>query len=94
MKPEEDICVCHHVSLRKLQNFIKRENPEVTSQLSECLGAGTSCGWCIPFLKKIHGCHVQGQSMNLQVSFENYAARRKQHTPKKTTKKTDDAPRQ
>jgi bacterioferritin-associated ferredoxin len=90
MKPEEDICVCHHVSLNKLKNFIKRENPEVPSQLSECLGAGTSCGWCIPFLKKIHGCHVRGQSMDLTVSFENYAERRKQHNMKKSIKKADD----
>ena len=23
--------------------------------MSECLGAGTGCGWCIPFLIKIAG---------------------------------------
>ncbi len=22
--------------------------------MSECLNAGTGCGWCIPILKKIH----------------------------------------
>src|ERR1700759_3766057 len=24
------------------------------SQISECLSAGTGCGWCVPMLKKIH----------------------------------------
>ena len=89
MKPEEDICVCHHVSLRKLQSFVKRKNPKVASQLSECLGAGTSCGWCIPFLNKLHQCHIDGQQMELSVSFENYSERRKQHNAKKTAQETN-----
>jgi bacterioferritin-associated ferredoxin len=25
----------------------------VPSQLSECYGAGTGCGWCRPFLKRL-----------------------------------------
>lgn len=54
MKPDDQICCCYHVSLRKLMNFARREKPRVASQLSECLNAGTGCGWCIPILKKIH----------------------------------------
>ncbi len=54
MKPDDEICCCYHVSLRKLVNFARREKPRVASQLSECLSAGTGCGWCIPILKKIH----------------------------------------
>ena len=54
MKPDDRICYCFHVSLRKLVNFAKRERSQKASQLSECLGAGTGCGWCIPMLKKIH----------------------------------------
>jgi bacterioferritin-associated ferredoxin len=53
MNLDGKICYCFHVSRRKLVNFCKRENPRVASQLSECGGAGTGCGWCIPFLKKI-----------------------------------------
>ena len=53
MKPDDRICYCFTVSLRKLVNFARRERPQRASQMSECLGAGSGCGWCIPFLKKI-----------------------------------------
>jgi bacterioferritin-associated ferredoxin len=53
MKPDDHICCCHKVPLMKLWHFARRLRPERPSQMSECLGAGTSCGWCIPFLKKI-----------------------------------------
>ncbi len=50
---DDRICYCYHVSLRKLVNFARRERPERPSQMSQCLGAGTGCGWCIPILRKI-----------------------------------------
>jgi len=53
MTPDDLICYCYRVPLRKLVNFAKRERPARASQMSECLGAGTGCGWCIPFLKRI-----------------------------------------
>ena len=53
MKPDDLICYCYHVPLRKLENYARREKPQRPSQLTQCLGAGTGCGWCIPFLKKI-----------------------------------------
>ena len=53
MNPDDEICYCFHVPLRKLVNFAKREKPIHGSQMTECLGAGTGCGWCIPFLEKI-----------------------------------------
>jgi bacterioferritin-associated ferredoxin len=53
MLPDDHICYCYHVSLRKLANFAKRTRPQRPSQMSECLGAGTGCGWCIPYLVKI-----------------------------------------
>jgi NAD(P)H-nitrite reductase large subunit len=53
MQPDDKICYCYDVSLRKLVNFARRERPERASGMSECLGAGTGCGWCIPFLIKI-----------------------------------------
>ena len=64
------------VSQRKLVNFIKREKPRVVSQLSECLGAGTGCQWCVPFLKKLHGQWERGEEMGLDVAPEVYAKRR------------------
>lgn len=54
MNLDDQICYCYHVSFRKLVNFAKRERPQRASQMSNCLGAGTGCGWCIPILKKIH----------------------------------------
>jgi len=53
VNPDEEICYCYHVSARKLVNFAKRVQPKRPSQMTECLGAGTGCGWCIPFLVRI-----------------------------------------
>ena len=53
MDLDAKICYCFHVSRRKLVNFVRRTQPKVPSQLSQCGGAGTGCGWCIPFLKQI-----------------------------------------
>ncbi len=53
MKPDDKICYCYGVSARKLVNFARRTRPQRPSRMSECLGAGTGCGWCIPFLVKI-----------------------------------------
>ena len=50
---DDDICYCYHVPARKLVNFAKRVRPGRPSQMTECLGAGTGCGWCIPFLVQI-----------------------------------------
>ena len=54
MDLDDEVCYCYHVSLRKLVSFARRAPLEHASQLSDCLGAGTGCGWCIPVLKKIH----------------------------------------
>ena len=50
---DDKVCYCFHVSRRKLVNWVRLHRPKVPSQLSECGGAGTGCGWCIPFLKQI-----------------------------------------
>ena len=73
MEKEDHVCVCHNVSLGKLIMYMRRENPKVASQLSQCLGAGTSCGWCIPFLEKMHKQHVTGDTVALSVDSEKYA---------------------
>jgi bacterioferritin-associated ferredoxin len=52
VQPDDTICYCFHVSKRKILNFIRIHEPRVASQISECGGAGTGCGWCIPFLEK------------------------------------------
>jgi bacterioferritin-associated ferredoxin len=54
LKPDDTVCFCFHVSLRKVETFCNVEKPKVPSQISECLSAGTGCGWCVPMLRKIH----------------------------------------
>jgi len=58
---------------------MNREQPRVPSQLSDCLGAGTGCQWCVPFLKKIHAQWQRGETPDLPVSPDEYAARRKRY---------------
>lgn len=53
MNLDDKICYCFHVSRRKLVNYARIHKLKVASQLSECGGAGTGCGWCVPFLKQI-----------------------------------------
>jgi NAD(P)H-nitrite reductase large subunit len=80
MNPDSKVCYCFHISRRKLVNFVRREHPRVPSQLSECGGAGTGCGWCIPFLKQIFAQEVKGAPNELdQLSPEEYAERRAEY---------------
>lgn len=76
VNPDDNVCLCFRVSLRKLSNYMKRVEPKVPSQLSECLGAGTGCQWCVPFLKKLHAQWEAGETPHLPVSPEEYASRR------------------
>jgi bacterioferritin-associated ferredoxin len=77
MDLDAKICYCFHVTRRKLMNFIRVRRPKVASQLSECGGAGTGCGWCIPFLRQLHQQAVRGGEMELeQLSPAEYERRR------------------
>jgi NAD(P)H-nitrite reductase large subunit len=77
MEPDDHVCLCFHVSKRKIVNFCKRERPPCASQISDCLSAGTGCGWCIPFLKALHAQSLAGKDEpDLPLSPEEYAARR------------------
>lgn len=76
MNENDDICLCFHVPLRKIRSFLARENPPVASLISECLGAGTGCQWCVPFLKHLHAMHVRGEIPDLKVSPEEYVRAR------------------
>ena len=53
MNLDDKVCYCFHITQRKLINYLRIHQPRVVSQLSLCGGAGTGCGWCIPFLKKM-----------------------------------------
>src|SRR6266571_1560697 len=77
MDADAKVCYCFHVTRRKLVNFIRMNRPKVPSQLSECGGAGTGCGWCIPFLKQLHQQAVEGGTTELErLTPEEYERRR------------------
>ena len=77
MHDDDHVCLCFHVSKRKIVNYCKRERPRVASQISECLSAGTGCQWCVPFLRKLHRqCEAGVEHPDLPISPEEYARRR------------------
>ena len=53
MELDDELCLCFHVTKRKVLNYIRIENPRAPSELAQCHGAGTGCGWCRPFLKQL-----------------------------------------
>ena len=79
MDPDDHVCLCFRVSQRKLVTYMNREKPQVPSQLCDCLGAGTGCQWCVPFLKKLHAQWQRGEEPNLDVAPTEYAERRKRY---------------
>lgn len=72
MDPDDHVCLCFRVSLRKIRAYLAREDPPVASLISECLGAGTGCQWCVPFLRHLHAEHAAGRLPDLAVSPERY----------------------
>ena len=75
MQPDEHVCLCFHVSQRKIVNFLRINQPSRPSQLSECQGAGTGCGWCVPYLKLLFEQSQSGKSAELP-SAQDYAEKR------------------
>ena len=76
MKPEDKLCYCFHVTQRKVVNFIRIHQPRVPSQISECGGAGTGCGWCVPFLKQLFEANRKAVAAEIQLTPEEYAHQR------------------
>lgn len=52
MEAHDEVCLCFHVTKQKIVNWIRLHRPRRASQISECYGAGTGCGWCRPFLQR------------------------------------------
>lgn len=77
MELDDELCLCFHVSKRKVTNYLRVHRPRVASQLSECGGAGTGCGWCVPFLKKLHRQSLEAAGEGLELpTADGYAAAR------------------
>ena len=53
MELDDELCLCFHVSKRKVINYIRVEKPARVGQLSDCFGAGTGCGWCRGYLRRL-----------------------------------------
>src|ERR1700750_41664 len=60
MELDDEICLCFHVTKRKVLNFIRIEKPRRAGQLSQCFGAGTGCGWGRRMLERYFSGAVQG----------------------------------
>jgi NAD(P)H-nitrite reductase large subunit len=74
MDLDQEVCLCFHVTRRKLLSYLRTARPRVPSQLTECGGAGTGCGWCVPFLKQLFRQAAQGSGTELeQLTAEEYA---------------------
>ncbi len=71
MQLDDELCLCFHVTKRKVINFLRVERPQRESQLAECHGAGTGCGWCRPFLKTMFDAAGSGASEGLELPDAN-----------------------
>lgn len=77
MQLDDELCLCFHVTKRKVINFLRVEKPSRAGQLSECFGAGTGCGWCRPYLRRLFEEAVAGNVTQAdELSKEEYAQRR------------------
>lgn len=77
MEPDDEVCLCFRVSKRKIVSYCQREKPPVASLISECLSAGTGCGWCVPFLRSLHRQVMDEKpGPDLPFSPAEYASRR------------------
>jgi NAD(P)H-nitrite reductase large subunit len=84
MQPDDELCLCFHVTKRKVINFLRVERPRRASQMSECHGAGTGCGWCRPYLKKLfeaaqNDASAEGDAATDLPSAADYAQGRTQY---------------
>ncbi|QDT35036.1 (2Fe-2S)-binding protein [Thalassoglobus polymorphus] len=77
MELGDTICFCFHVTKRKILNYLRIHKPRRASQLSECGGAGTGCGWCVNYLKKNFEAFEAGQTdADADLSMDDHAAGR------------------
>ncbi len=74
MELDDELCLCFHVTKRKVINFIRVERPARAGQLSECFGAGTGCGWCRSYLTRLFDEAAQGGQLVVdEPTAEDYA---------------------
>ena len=79
MDLDDNVCLCFRVTRRKLEKFVRIHQPRVPSQLSQCGGAGTGCGWCVPFLKQIFRRGTAEAAVLEGLTPEEYARQRAEY---------------
>ncbi|HEV3416965.1 MAG TPA: (2Fe-2S)-binding protein [Pirellulales bacterium] len=67
MELDDELCLCFHVTKRKVINYLRVEKPRRVGQLSECFGAGAGCGWCRPYLQRLFDAAVAGGKLDPQL---------------------------
>lgn len=100
MELDDELCLCFHVTRRKVENYLRIEKPRRVGQLADCYGAGTGCGWCRPFLKRLFEQAVaEGETVEDLPSAADYARLRSRYVkqgggtpPAGATPIEDDAP--
>lgn len=75
MELDDELCLCFHVTKRKVVNYVRIEKPRRVGQLADCFGAGTGCGWCRPFLQRIFDAAQEPNEAELP-SREEYSRQR------------------
>lgn len=83
MELDDNVCLCMRVSLRKVASHLEVQRPVVASQLSECFGAGTGCGWCVPTLEALHRRFANGETIACHLDSAAYAEARAQYKEQK-----------
>ncbi len=53
MELDDELCLCFHVTKRKVINYLRVKKPQRPGQLADCFGAGTGCGWCRKTLRRL-----------------------------------------
>ena len=85
MDLDDELCLCFHVTKRKVVSWLRIERPKRVGQLSECYGAGTGCGWCRSYLKQLFDASIEGRAAESgknpseDPSAEDYAAMRSRY---------------
>ena len=79
MQLDDELCLCFHVTKRKVVNFLRVEKPRRAGQLSECFGAGTGCGWCRPYLARLFEEAARGGIVELDEPTKEDYARQRSH---------------
>jgi NAD(P)H-nitrite reductase large subunit len=84
MNLDDELCLCFHVTKRKVVSWLRIERPQRVGQLSECYGAGTGCGWCRAYMKQLFEASRESRAESNQAAggeptAEEYAAMRSRY---------------